>query len=216
MSFNRLARHYSWVEWLLAGRKLQSCRTAFTQEIREAGSVLLAGEGHGRFLLHLCQQNPRAAICCVDSSSAMIRVAQRRLDRHGVGERPIEFHAIPILEFEPTCTFDTVVTHFFLDCFTNETLDAIVSRLAAALQPRGKWIIADFQIPEDCRWRRCRARIVLALAYSFFRVAVRLPANRLADPRPSFIRHGLVRREKREFNFGLLYSELWEKSARGW
>jgi hypothetical protein len=56
-----------------------------------------------------------------------------------------------------------------------------------------------------------RARLILGLAYGFFRFTTRLPARQIVSPE-NFIRScGLQRGERHEFDFGLLYSELWRK-----
>ena len=208
MSFDRLAPHYAWMEWLLAGRKLQTSRTVFVKEARQARSVLLVGEGHGRFLTELCRANPEAAICCVDASAEMNRVARQRLQRAGLSLRNLEFHSVPILEFKSTRRFDLVVTQFFLDCFDESELVEVIGKLASALSEGGTWIVADFQIPEK-GWRRQRARLVLTMAYAFFRIATKLPARRLSPPQKHFSASGLQLKERAEFNFGLIYSELW-------
>lgn len=51
MNFDRLAPFYRAMETLAAGGKLQRCRLAFLGEIPIPRRVLLAGEGHGRFLV---------------------------------------------------------------------------------------------------------------------------------------------------------------------
>src|SRR5579862_4048205 len=68
MSFDRLAPHYRWLEIVLAGEKLQHCRTAFLSQIRDAHDVLILGEGNGRFLLECRKTLSSAQITCVDSS----------------------------------------------------------------------------------------------------------------------------------------------------
>ena len=50
MSFDHLAPHYRWMEWLLAGSKPQRCRTTFLDTLPTARHALLLGEGNGRFL----------------------------------------------------------------------------------------------------------------------------------------------------------------------
>ena len=210
MSFDRLARHYSWMEWVLAGRKLQLCRTAFLEEARNAREILLVGEGHGRFLTELCRVNRNADISFVDASSEMICVARERLKRGGLDERRIDFQAVPILEFEVKKRFDLVATHFFLDCFDRDELERVIGKVARFVRSGGRWIIADFQVPPG-GWRKHRARMVLGLAYAFFRRAVKLRATELIYPGPYLARQGLRKLSKREFNFDLLYSELWKK-----
>ena len=210
MSFDRLARHYSWLEWLLAGRKLHKCRTAFLREALDAESILLVGEGHGRFLLELCQAAPGKRIIYLDASAEMLRVAKQRLDRAGVLNGSIEFHHAPILQFEPRRNVDLIATQFFLDCFEGEELLHVVTRLTSWLSPGGKWIVADFQVPSK-GWRKMRAQIVLKLAYTFFRFATALPARHLSSPEPFLRQNGLDLEARRQFNFGLLYAELWAK-----
>jgi ubiquinone/menaquinone biosynthesis C-methylase UbiE len=212
MSFDRLARGYSQLEWFLAGRKLQVCRTAFLREALEAESILLVGEGHGRFLLELCRAAPEKPICYVDASVQMLRVARKRLERAGLNSAPVEFHCTPILQFETTRRVDLIATQFFLDCFDAEELRDVVRRLARLLAPEGRWVIADFQVP-PCGWRRQRARLILKLAYSFFRLATKLPAQRLVPPQ-QLLRENDLRLERRsESNFGLLYAELWKAAS---
>lgn len=211
MSFDRLAKHYSSLEWLLAGRKLQKCRTAFLRDAPRAKSILLVGEGHGKFLAEICGANPRARICYVDASAGMARVAKARLESLRLSHQ-VQFNVVPILEFEPTETFDLVVTQFFLDCFQGEELAQVIKKLAGLLAPSGEWIIADFQVPSG-GWRRVRSRLVLALAYSFFRMATSLPARYLDAPQPYLRANGLRLEKRAEFNFGLLYAELWQKAV---
>jgi ubiquinone/menaquinone biosynthesis C-methylase UbiE len=212
MSFDRLARHYSRLEWLLAGRQLQVCRTAFLREALAAESILLVGEGHGRFLLELCRAAPEKPICYVDASSQMLRVAKERIERAGLRDAQVEFHCAPILEFDSSRKVDLIVTQFFLDCFGGSELREVVTKLAKLLDFGGRWIVADFQLPSS-GWRRQRARLVLKLAYSFFQVITNLPARKLAPPQELLVQNGLRLERRLEFNFSLLYGELWAKTG---
>ncbi|HEV8542739.1 MAG TPA: class I SAM-dependent methyltransferase [Verrucomicrobiae bacterium] len=213
MSFDPLARHYSWMEWILAGQRLQSCRTAFLNEAASCQSALLVGEGHGRFLAELRRAAPAASICCVEQSAEMIRVTKRRLKRSGLAEEKTGFINVSIQEFEANRPFDLVATHFFLDCLDRSQLEIVTQKLVAALKPAGQWIISDFQVPEK-GWRAFRARCVLSLAYGFFRVATKLPARKLVPPQPFLLQKGLRLKMRRQFNFDLLYAELWKKPAQ--
>jgi len=68
-SFDLLAPHYRWLEWFLAGGKLQRCRTACLGMIA-APKVLSYGEGNGRFLAALCRKFPEAEVTSVDAGAA--------------------------------------------------------------------------------------------------------------------------------------------------
>ena len=79
MSFDVLAPYYRWMEFVLAGNKLQRCRTAFLSQVTRRKSVLILGEGNGRFLLECRCILHEAQITCVDASFRMLTLARKRL-----------------------------------------------------------------------------------------------------------------------------------------
>src|SRR5258708_18551693 len=111
MSFDRLAPHYRWMEWLLAGRKLQRCRTAYLRRIDCPREVLLLGEGNGRFLEALLLAHPRARVTCVDASAAMLDRARHRAAASGCGVSAVTFvHAAVLNWIPPSRPFDLIVS----------------------------------------------------------------------------------------------------------
>lgn len=211
MSFNWLAPHYRWMEWVLAGNKLQQCRTAFLPQQANSTNVLILGEGNGRFLVE-CRRILRSArIVCLDASERMLDLARQRLHRSGLGTANVEFLTMDALTWAPPqhC-FDLIVTHFFLDCFRSEQLGLLLPRLASSAGPEASWLLADFQIPQS-GLARCRAVIIHRLMYWFFGVATRLPARRLTPPDPWLLAHGFQLRERRVTDWGLLRSDLWQR-----
>jgi ubiquinone/menaquinone biosynthesis C-methylase UbiE len=211
MSFDALAPHYRWMEFLLAGEKLQRCRTAFLDQIKSPRNVLLLGEGPGRFLVECGRRWPNAEITCVDSSRRMLAVARAQLRRAGFSNERVTFLHADVLGWRPPDDLaDLIVTHFFLDCFVPEQLERIVARLAGAARPGASWLLADFQVPAAglLRWR---ARLMLAAMYAFFRRTTQLPADRLTAPDDFLRRHGLTLRQRCEAEWGLLRSDHWIK-----
>src|SRR3954468_16733770 len=118
MSFDKLAPHYRWMEWLLAGGKLQRCRVAFLSEVQHVRNVLLLGEGNGRFLTSFAQVNRSAQITVVDASAGMLEQARRGVAKIESREMDrIEFvHANLLAWSPPVEDFDLIVTNFFFDC----------------------------------------------------------------------------------------------------
>ena len=211
--FDRLARHYYWMECVLAGRTLQKCRTSFLDETRVATTALLIGEGNGRFLTEFLKANKRASVLCVDSSSRMLKLAARRAGRLA-GDR-VRFVKADLLEPRDSQwqagPFDLVVTHFFLDCFRPEQLDLIVRAIAEQASSGAKWLLADFSVPAD-GFARLRAKAILWLAYAFFRIATGLPAKRITAPDSFLERHGFALEKRIIREHGLLHSDLWRAS----
>ena len=215
MSFDRLAPHYRWMEFVLAGDKLQRCRTAFLDSAIGSNRILIMGEGNGRFLAECHRRLERARITCVDSSRRMLDLARSRLRRENLSVAEIDFvHTDALAWSPPPHTFDVVVTHFFLDCFRPEQLTRLVSVLATAAKPNALWLLADFYLPLS-GLRRARARIIHQLMYWFFRAACRLPARALCPPDAALAAHHFVLQDRLTTDWGLLHSDLWVRRGRG-
>jgi ubiquinone/menaquinone biosynthesis C-methylase UbiE len=210
-SFDLLAPHYRWMEFVLAGGKLQGCRTMFLDEFARANNVLLLGEGNGRFLTELLRRNSTVNVTCVDASAAMQRTARSRLARKGFGTRRVAFVHSDVLACEfPASAFDAIAANFFLDCFPPEELERVVHRMSEWAAPEARLIVSDFQRPEN-GIKRWRANAILAVMYLFFRIATGLPARRLTAPEGFLKRSGFHLAKRNEREWGLLYSELWRK-----
>ena len=89
-SFEKLAPHYRWLEFVLAGEKLQRCRTAFLTRDLKPEHILILGEGNGRFLVECRKVFSSARVVCVDASQTMLRLARRRLYRNGLDDQNLE------------------------------------------------------------------------------------------------------------------------------
>jgi ubiquinone/menaquinone biosynthesis C-methylase UbiE len=209
MSFDPLAPAYRWMEFVLAGEKLQRCRTAFLNHVADARDILILGEGNGRFLVECAQVSSSARITCVDESARMLELAKQRLERVG-SSRNVQFLRYDALTWvPPRGAFDLIVTHFFLDCFRPDQLEKLLASLAYACRPGARWLLADFQIPDRglARWR---AAAIHQLMYAFFRLATRLPARRLTAPDPMLKSAGFVLKQRMVAEWQLLHSDLWQ------
>jgi ubiquinone/menaquinone biosynthesis C-methylase UbiE len=211
VSFDTLAPHYRWMEFISAGEKLQRCRVAFLNRIRDARNVLIIGEGNGRFLVECRHTLPNAAITCVDSSPAMLDRTKIRLLRHGENLNGIRFIRADIQQWTPpAAAYDAIVTHFFLDCFRADQLERIIPALAQSARPGARWLLADFREPER-GWSRIRASLILCALYGFFRMTTSLPARQLTPPEPFLQRAGFSLDARKEWEWGLLHSDCWRR-----
>jgi ubiquinone/menaquinone biosynthesis C-methylase UbiE len=209
MSFDLLAPHYRWMERVLAGGKLQRCRTEFLDKIATPKHALLVGEGNGRFLSEFVRQFPQARATCLDASAKMLTEAKRA----HVSNANLQFIHADIFDWSaPFGAFDLIVTNFFLDCFQREQLAQVVSKLASAASPNATWLLSDFRQPA-VGWKKWRARWILASMYFFFRFATKLPARRLTPPDEFLNAHGFRLIDRRCHDWGLLHADYWRKTA---
>ena len=206
MNFDQLAPFYRTMEFLSAGGKLQRCRMEFLAEIPTPRHILLAGEGHGRFLPECVRRFPAARITVIDSSARMLEIA-----RGTVTSRKVEFIHADLLEWDgPPATFDLIVTNFFLDCFDPDPLAIVVSKLGTLATPIAEWLLADFEIPPNGP-ARLRSRLIIGLLYLFFRITTGLQTRALVPPEEFLATGGFTRHHRRTHDWGLLKSEWWRR-----
>jgi ubiquinone/menaquinone biosynthesis C-methylase UbiE len=208
VSFDRIASHYRWLETLVFGNQLQEARLAFLRGIESPRRVLIVGEGNGRFLAEFVRAHPGAAVDCVEASARMIELTLRRLKK----QSRVQFIQADIgdLKLVPN-SYDLIVTHFFLDCFGKRTLAAVIAKLANSATPHAHWLVADFFEPTTRR-RKLRARVLVALMYSFFRVVAGIEARHLVDYRPFLKAHGFVLVGAVQSPNEVIRSEVWRRN----
>ena len=174
-NFNCLAQSYRWLEYAAFGHSLERCRFDLLRWLGNAQRVLALGEGDGRFVAELIRQNPTVHVDCVEGSARMIDCARARLPRTA----QVTFHHADACTWEfPKARYDAVVTCFFLDCFSEETLARLIPSIAESIRPGGDWLVAEFRQPRN-GIPALRARLWLAAMYFFFRRSARIEARRL-------------------------------------
>jgi SAM-dependent methyltransferase len=213
VSFDTLAPWYRTLEWIAFGDDLQRCRVACLREIAAPRRVLIVGEGNGRFLCELLRLHPGVEIDCIDASQRMLQLARKRIDRElpHHAERVRFLHQDLTAWTAPEHHYDLVVTHFFLDCFAETQLAAIVGKLAQAATERACWLLADFCLPsQGVAWLRARAW--LAVMYQLFRLAAGIGARQLVDATPFMQGEGFALARRHSFRKGMLKSEMWRRN----
>jgi ubiquinone/menaquinone biosynthesis C-methylase UbiE len=204
-----IARWYRGFEYVGFGGELERRSAAFLPDVAGARRILVLGEGDGRFLVKLVEQNQGASIDCVDLSSRMLALARTR-----AGDSVTYHHAdartIPL----PTAEYDLIVTHFFLDCFNQRDAGLLITRLADATKPNALWLVSEFRQPHR-GWRAMWARAWLGTLYLFFRITTGLTTSTLVDHHPLLERAGFRQIRHQSARFALLASELWVRQAPG-
>jgi ubiquinone/menaquinone biosynthesis C-methylase UbiE len=210
-SFDRVARIYQPLEYLLLGRTLERARFAHLEHLREARDVLILGEGDGRLLLQLLNIAPQCRVDVVERSEQMLRRAQAR-----VNSRRVQWlHADasqPEWAARISSPKDAIVTAFFLDCFSNTKLEALIGRLHRQLRPDGLWLNIDFAIPAS-GWRRWHARLWVASLYLAFGALTDIDAHTLVDPSKHLRALGMRREHHEGLRADLVFSEVWRKQG---
>jgi SAM-dependent methyltransferase len=209
VSFDAVAPWYRTLETIAFGNALQHARVACLDEIGAARRALIVGEGNGRFLNELLRVHGDVEVDCVDASERMLSLAKNRV---GPNARRVRFLQHDLIDWTPLSGgYDLIVTHFFLDCFAEDQLAAIVEKLSRAATANATWLLADFCVPAE-GFDRLRARAWLSAMYRFFRVAARIQAWELVDASPSLRSESFVLAQEHLFRHGMLKSQMWRRN----
>ena len=212
--FDRLAPGYRWIERAALGASLMEARLALLDELPPIKHALVLGDGDGRLLERLLRRQPDCLATSIDFSQAMLTLQSRRLRRAGL-DRRVELRRCDLLDCRlPQQRFDLIVTAFVLDCFTEQTLQQLIPRLAASLTPEASWYFADFRQPAS-GWRALRAQAWLRVTYAFFRWQTSIESVSLVDPEPLLFGQGFRKVAERQRRFGMLVTRLYERTSAG-
>lgn len=199
------------MEYLTLGPALHRRRREFLKDIATAQSVLILGDGDGRFTADFLRRNTEALVDSVESSRSMADLAAARIARAPNGPRRVRQLLDDARTVRLMGSYDLAVTHFFLDCFTTEELERLIPRITAHIRPGGRWIISEFQIPSE-GLRRQVAKLVVKLLYAAFGVLTGLKTRCLPNYRQVLENNGYIRTAAKSGFAGILISELWQRA----
>ena len=214
-NFNHLARPYRWLEYLTFGPYLEHCRNHFLNQLGHHRRALILGDGDGRFTAKLLAANPEITGDAVDSSATMLHLLTERVSRLGQTARQ-RLNVVPTdaLAFTPEGPtpelppYDLVVTHFFLDCFTEEELPILLAHIVPHLTPGAVWLVSEFAIPKS-QPAAAVSKLIIATLYRAFQTLTGLKAHTLADYSAQLRKYGFSLHKQALFLGGLLVAELW-------
>ena len=205
-NFNHIARPYRSLEYLTLGRTLERCRLHYLPQLTPHKQALILGDGDGRFLARLLQQQHNLHALAVDTSPAMLQLLRTRCN-NTPHLNTLQSSALNI-DIPPHT--DLIVTHFFLDCLTQPEVDTLTTKIAAHTQPGTLWLLSDFELPTASAIRPF-AKLYIRALYFAFGILTGLRVQTLPNPQSSLQQSGFTRIARHQKLFGLIYTELWSR-----
>ena len=203
--FNRIAHAYRWLEYLTLGPLLNRTRNQFLPRLNYVRSVLIFGDGDGRFTTRLLATAGAARVTAVDTSQSMLSLLNRRAQPFS---KRLSTHLADARTFTPLEPVDLIVSHFFFDCLSQADVNDLVARTAQHLRPRAYWLVSEFRIPAGLmRWP---ARLLVSFLYFAFRVLTGLRITHLPDHATPLRAAGFIPVALHRRLFGILSAELWK------
>ena len=214
--YDRLASVYRVLEYCVFADRLQQARIALLSQLADRSNILVFGDGNGRLLEQLCFMNPTTSIVSVDISKRMIELQQTRVKRAGAGRR-VEFIHCDAQKYRPAQgEFDAIICAFFLDCFSQDTLQQQLPVWLLGLPACGLLYFVDFVHPSrEQKLRRIQSHVYQAALHCFFRLQTGLPNKRLVDLPQLLQRHNLVLEQSALGLHPMLACQIYRVADRG-
>ncbi len=168
--FNTLAPVYSRLVRVIFGNSLQQAQLHFVSHIHPTDRVLILGGGDGTFLKALLARYPELHVDYIDLSPRMIALAKQKV----LPTANVTFITGSENDI-PGTTYSVVITHFYLDLFSETTLPTVIEKINAKLRPGARWLAADFV--NETWWHD----LMLWVMYRFFRLTTGIEAKRLPN-----------------------------------
>lgn len=148
-----VAKTYDWLGDTYSWGRIPKCKVAAFDHVipgDKCTTVLIAGVGCGQDAIAAAKR--RALVTAVDTSKAMIKTAKenaaKKLHDDPKAFANINFVVQDLLKMDPKHTsFDVVVANFFLNTFSGDIFQAIVTKLCSLVKPGGKLVLGDFCVP---------------------------------------------------------------------
>ena len=170
--------------------------------------ALVLGDGDGRFTARLLARNAKVQVTAVDASGAMLRLLSRRCAGY---QHRLNVVQCDVRGYCPEPGSDLVVTHFLLDCFTDDEVNSIVPRVAATAAQNAFWLVSEFHVPGG--WLAWPAWLFVRGLYLAFRTLTGLRVTRLPDYAVTLRRCGFEILAEAESLGGMLTSQIWKNEA---
>ncbi len=203
--YSRLAPLYLCFERLIYRQALQRCRTAFLTEL--PASLLVIGEGDGRFSEAVRKAYPKTKLTLVEPDAAMREEGMKRSPESEKVRWLSEFPKEPHI-------YDALILNFVADCHEPEELKKLLQRTSPLLSHQKIVIVGDF-FPEEVSNAPLRfmARALVKVMYLFFRLSAAVRVQQLPPTQALLKELGWTCSRTHSQWRGFIQAQWWEKKA---
>lgn len=143
---------YDFLSNLYSGLRIPRCKAAMLDKVQPDDRVLFAGVGHGKEAIRAAEKGARVTV--VDFSETMLDKFEKNIAGR-VFKHPVEKICKDILAVSAdSAKYDFVFANFFLNVFSRNHMDRVVSHLSDLLRENGCMVVGDFCYPNGNAFER--------------------------------------------------------------
>jgi ubiquinone/menaquinone biosynthesis C-methylase UbiE len=198
--FDRIAFAYDRLTKLVFGNAIIDSQKFFLNGIPKGSSVLILGGGTGWILTELYKAKKNVSVCYIDASENMLAKAKERFSQ----SLQIQFILGTENDIPLNQKFDCVITNFYLDLFTEESIQAALEKIKRSIVPNAQWIATDFV--ENSWWHS----LMLKSMYFFFRMISNIESQKLPEWNKAIQTIGGTQVDSRNFYSGFIQTSAYQ------
>ena len=192
--FDRAAWFYEPLARLHSGGQIAAAKASQVELMNPGDKVLYVGVGGGEDALLAARRG--VALTAIDLSAGMLRRAEAKLAREGLSAELIRGDA---RGHDRPGRYDVVTANFFLNCFAEPDMVAMLRHLASLVRPGGRLMIADVAVPRGGLPSRAFQRLHYGTGLWLFWTLGLVPWHPIYDYRRHLREAGLRVEEVRSF-----------------
>ncbi len=198
--FDRIAFAYDRLTKLVFGNAIIHSQKFFLHRIPEGSNVLILGGGTGWILTELLKIKKNVNVCYIDASKNMLAMAKEKL----IPREQIQFILGTENDIPSEHKFDCIITNFYFDLFTDESLPVALNKIKQALALNAKWIATDFV---EIRWWQ---KLMLKAMHFFFKLMSNVESQKLPEWNKALQAIGGKLVDSRNFYRGFIQTSLFQ------
>lgn len=195
--FDRLAFVYDGLAKLIFGKSITESQKYFLKNIPDQSKILILGGGTGEVLTELLTVK-NVLICYIEASEKMIMMAKMKSGN----DKRIQFIHGTENDIPSNEQFDAVITNFYLDLFSDDSLKIVLRKIKKSITTRAQWIATDFI--NNTWWQSA----MLKLMYGFFRMTCNIEARKLPEWRKGLQNVGAKEIDSRNYYGNFIQTSL--------
>ncbi len=204
-NYNNASWFYQSLSQLVFGQAQVNAQTCYLNHIQPGSQVLIIGGGTGGILESLTKVHPWGLqITYVEISANMMALSRKR----NTGKNKVVYITQDIQQVEFAQQFDTVITAFLFDNFSDENLAVVFPLIDAQVKPGGIWLNTDFQLT-GALWQK----IMLKSMYIFFRLFKAVEVMKLPHVKAVFSKYGYQVTREQTFYGDFIAARVWTKAT---
>ena len=205
-NYDAAAWFYDCLAQLVFGKALINAQTFLIKNIKPETSVLIVGGGTGWILEEIAHLHSSALnITYVEISARMISLSKNR----NYLQNNVCFIHAAIEDCEIKKQYDTILTPFLFDNFSEERIQSVFNQLNQSLKPGGLWLLCDFQVQNN--QKRIWQNILLQTMYWFFGWLCSVETSKLIKMDSYFTRNNYKLLQEKTFYRGFVISQVYQK-----